>query len=355
MLKRILICLIAISFAMTIASCQSAQPPAGTDQNGNTDEPVVENKQPFEEIYADYISDDEEKAKAARSALNRHLDEFHPELLKVAAEQDPERSPRAIELIGKYDNDEARDVILLGIDSEHREIVVASIIAIGYQEDERAFEQLMELSYSEDKGIRGNCITVLANFPDREGAGDRIRKLAGDEDKGVRMAAYSAMGKISDPEDDRFLYDAMIREAAMIEPDSKEGEMLLFIVSRALRNVLDTDDCEWFVEGLGDEYPDALRYTIFDAAAEHHCGNAVDPLIEICRDTDNSDMTRFRAGFTLAYIGDLRGYKTAEHIYHQVEYGNIKVNQMNFQSFPTTMSQYWELLSDMELASRLEE
>ncbi len=355
MLKWILIYLTAIFLAMTFASCNSAQPPAGTDQNGNTGEPVIEKGQPFEEIYADYISDDEEKAKAAKTELNRRLGEFHPELLKIATEQDPVRSPGAIELIGKYDNDEARDVILPGLDSEHREIVVASIIAIGYQEDERAFEQLMELSYSDDVGIRGNCITVLANFPDREGVKDRIRELAGDEDKRVRLAAYSAMGKISDPEDDRFLYDAMIREAAMIEPDNKEGEMLLFIVSNALRNVLDTDDCEWFVEGLGDEYPDSLRYTIFDAAAEQHCGNAVDPLIEICRDTDDSDMTRFRAGFTLAYIGDLDGYKTAEHIYHQVEYGNININQMNFPSFPTTMSQYRELLNDMEMASKLEE
>jgi len=355
MSKCFLMCLTSIFIAMMIASCQSAKPPAGTDQNGNTDEPVVIKGQPFEEIYADYISEDEEKAKVAKTALNRRLDEFQPELLKIAAQQDPRRSPEAIELIGKYDNDEARDVILTGLDSEHRAIVVASIIAIGYQKDERAFEQLMELSYSGDEGIRGNCITVLANFPDREGVVDRIHELARDDETGVRLAAYSAIGIISDPEEDRFLYDAMIREASMVEPDDQNGQMLIFIVSKALGNVLDTDDCEWFVEGLGDEYPDALRYTIFDAAAEQHCDNAVDPLIKICRDTDNSDITRFRAGFTLAYIGDLKGYKTAEHIYHQVEYGNININRMNYPSFQTTMGQYNELLNDMEMASKKEE
>ncbi len=115
------------------------------------------------------------------------------------------------------------------------------------------------------------------------------------------------------------------------------------------------DDCEWFVEGLGDEYPGALRYTIFEAAAQFQCSNAVDPLIRICRDDDTDDLTKFRAGFTLAYIGDLEGYKTAEHIYHQVEYGNIEVNELNFPSFQTTFSQYEGLLNEMELASKLEE
>lgn len=35
-----------------------------------------------------------------------------------------------------------------------------AVIASGSQKDELAFDRLMELSYSEDKGIRGNCFNI---------------------------------------------------------------------------------------------------------------------------------------------------------------------------------------------------
>jgi HEAT repeat protein len=342
---------LAFLMASLIACSQAGSPGAGGPAGEPGPGAGVDIHRTFEEVYADLIGDDGRKAGLAEEEITRRWEEFIPDLIATAAVMNPDVSPKAIEKIGYYDSDEAREVIRRGLDSTDRQILLASITAAGRQADNDALDKLMRFTSSDDAAIRGRAATAIAYFPDSPDVRIRLREMTGDDEIIVRMAAYSGIGKVADPDADRLLFEALIREAEPASAGTDEGRFATFIIAGALRNVIDEEDCGWLVDGLDPGYPREVRYMAFDAMAKLHCSGAVDTLIDISRNTEEDDMARFRAGFSLAYIGDPRGYKAADDVYFAADQGLLKIDEANFPTYRTTMAQYRDLLDEMKAAA----
>ncbi len=302
----------------------------------------------FDEVYADLLSDDRRKSALADEEINRRWEEFLPDLLARAKLMDPLKSPKAIERLGHYEGEEIVDTILLGLESTDRGILIASIVAAGHRVIPEIADKLIEFTYSEDAGIRGNAANALANYNAVPGVLARLRELALDPELGVRMAAYSGLGKAGDHDSKLLLFDALKKESELVSANPQQATLVVLIVTKALSNVVDETDCEWLVAGLDDNASREFRNGMFDIIGSLHCSEAVDPLIAITRDVAEDDLTRFRAGFTLAFIGDARGYKAAGDIYFAADQGLLKISETQLPTFKTTMSQYKGLLDEMK-------
>jgi HEAT repeat protein len=304
----------------------------------------------FDDLYAELLGQDKRASKLAEEEIKRRWEEFLPDLIEVAKKLDPETSAKAIEIIGYYEHEEIPGVILQGLESPNRDILVASLIAAGRQDVPEIGDKLLEYTYSEDSAIRGNAASALSNYYETPGVLARLRELAVDPEIGVRMAAYSGLGKAGDPESKRLLFDALKREAELMPVNPQQASLLVLVVTQALGNVVDESDCEWLVDGLDAGNSREFRNGMFDVIGSLYCSEAVDKLIAITRDINEDDMTRFRAGFTLAFIGDLRGYKAADDIHFAADQGLLKIDEANFPTFRNTMSQYYGLLEEMKKA-----
>jgi HEAT repeat protein len=346
-----LIAITLAALAILSITCTSARPPSdeGTDGKQAADQA---GKPTFEELYGHLFSEDTKEADQARVQIGNRLDEFLPKILEMAERMDPELSSKAIELVGRFDIEDGREIILKGLDSEARSIRLAAIKSVGFLGEEQAFDKIMEYSYSNDVDIRGNCANVLGYFIDKEGVKERLRELAVDEDIRVRMPAYGGLGKAEDLEAGRIVYDGLYLESKLKAEGEPLGEMAAVIASIALQRTTDENDCKWLTEGLGPGNPLEVRYSLFETVAKHKCPNAVDILVGITRDNKETDLTRIRAGFYLAYIGDPRGYQAASDIYFAIENGLLTYEEGQFQTYETLLQQYRELLDEMELATK---
>lgn len=329
--------------------CGNTRPP-GRDQDAMPPKPAdtTPAQRSFEEVYADLIGLDKQKAAIAEEEINRRWEEFLPDLITAAKQMDPVKSPKAFERLGYYEGEGIVETILLGLESSDRGILIASILAAGRREIPEITDKLLEFTYSEDTGIRGNAANALANYHAATGVLARLRELATDPELGVRMAAYSGLGKAGDPDSKQLLFDALKKEALLMSTNPQQASLVVLVATQALGNIVDEADCKWLVTGLDNSNPREFRNGMFDIIGSLHCPDAVDPLIAITRDVAEDDITRFRAGFTLAFIGDERGYQAADDIHFAADQGLLKIDEANFPTFRTTMSQYKSLLDEMK-------
>ena len=336
--------LVITLFAMISIACGGARPPSAQGDNGEQKDGAGVAKKTYEELYGALFSENNKEAGQAANELQTRLEEFKPKLLETARKMDPEYSPKAIEMLARFGVEEAREIALQALDSAIPALEIAGIKAESWLKDENAFGKIMEFSRYDDVDTRGNCANVLGHFPATEESKKRLRELAVDDSIRVRMPAYSALGMIADTGAARVLYDALFREAKLKAEGDPLANTAAGFAAAALQVCAGPDDCKWLVKGIGPENPIEVRFTLFEAVAKQHCSDAVDSLIAVTRDPKEDDMTRARAGFFLAYVGDPRGYQAASDIYLAIQNGWLEYDETKFQSYDTLMAQYGGLL-----------
>ncbi len=345
---------IFIVLVITAFACTGARNPVPSENGTDIDQPAEQKLPSFEELYGSLYSEDFKESGQAQSVIEAHPDEYIPKLLEMAQKMDPEYSDKAIEMLGRMKVEQGRDLIIQALNSDVRALQIAAIRAVGRNGDARGVEKVLEYSHSEDTGLRGNSANTLGVFPEAEGTLDRLRELATDDDISVRLAAYNGIGKAMDKGSAKILYQALFREAKAGEEDDPMASTALGIAAAALQKVTDSGDCGWLVDGLAKKNPIEVRYSIFETVGKLRCTEAVDPLARITRDNTEDDMTRIRAGFFLASIGDPKGYQAANDIFFALQNGLLKYDPSKFQDLQTLINQYKGFLDQMELASRHE-
>jgi len=332
---------------MISIACTGARPPSSKTDDGGKQAPIQVVKRTFEEIYGALFSENNREAGEAANELKTRLEEFKPQLLEAARKMDPEYSPKAIEMLGRFGVEEGREIALQALNSNEPLIQIAGIKAESWLKDDSAFDKIMEFSRSDNVDIRGNCANTLGHFPATDESKKRLRELAIDDSIRVRMAAYSGLGMIADQGADRLLYDALFREAKLKAEGDPLANTAAGLAAAALQVCTGPEDCKWLTKGIGPENPIEVRFTLFESVAKQHCSEAVNGLIAVTHDAEEEDMTRARAGFYLAYIGDPRGYQAASDIYFAIENGLLKYDETKFQTYNVLMEQYNELLDAM--------